>query len=338
MHDGRRTPKTYIRIIAELEDFMNEALAKQKVTPKKMNATQARGLNAVKQKIKKSSKEYQTEIDAYKADNDGFMESEDEEPEPVAKPKKVVRIEDDLATTEELADDGFATVGKGGRTLQYTPESILKHLRGIMESRGKKNTDRLEQIKVMEKLGEIANTPYQQIRVLLAIVSARFDLSAGTSNVMPLEHWKAAEKELSTLLTVLDKNRDQFVVVENVEEWDDDEKAPSLQPGEKYIKVAGSVVSYVERLDDELVRSLQSIDPHTSEYIERLQDEGSLYNIIFRGQLYYEDLLTDESLEISQESVNRIVMRRLEHVYFKVETDPCSINKIPRAKMYANQI
>lgn len=298
---------------------MNEALAKQKVTPKKMNATQARGLNAVKQKIKKTSKEYQTQIDAYKADKDAFMESEDDEPEPVAKPKKVVRIEEDVATAEELTDDGFATVGKGGRTLQYTPESIFKHLRGILESRGKKNTDRLEQIKVMEKLSEIANTPYQQIRVLLAIVSARFDLSAGTTNVMPLEHWKAAEKELSTLLTVLDKNQD-YVVVENVEEWDDDEKPPSLQPGEKYIKVAGSVVSYVERLDDELVRSLQSIDPHTSEYIERLQDESALYNIIFRGQLYYERLRTDATLDIPQDSVNRIVMRRLEHVYFKVTT------------------
>lgn len=317
MQDGRKTPKSYIRTIAELDDFMNEALAKQKVTPKKMNATQARGLNAVKQKIKKTSKEYQTEIDAYRADKDGFMESDDEEPEPVAKPKKVVKLEDDVAPAEELADDGFATVGKGGRTLQYTPESIFKHLRGIMESRGKKNTDRLEQIKVMEKLSEIANTPYQQIRVLLAIVSARFDLSAGTSNVMPLEHWKAAEKELSLLLTVLGKNED-YVVVENVEEWDDDEKPPSLQPGEKYIKVAGSVVSYVERLDDELVRSLQSIDPHTSEYIERLQDEGSLYNIVFRTQLYYERLRVDETLEIPQDSVNRIVMRRLEHVYFKV--------------------
>ncbi|KAG6038493.1 Translation initiation factor 3 subunit c [Claviceps sp. Clav32 group G5] len=316
MQDGQKTPKPYIKTIAELEDFMNEALAKQKVTPKKMNATQARGLNAVKQKIKKTSKEYQTQIDAYKADKDAFMESEDDEPEPVAKPKKVVRIEEDVATAEELTDDGFATVGKGGRTLQYTPESIFKHLRGILESRGKKNTDRLEQIKVMEKLSEIANTPYQQIRVLLAIVSARFDLSAGTTNVMPLEHWKAAEKELSTLLTVLDQNQD-YVVVENVEEWDDDEKPPSLQPGEKYIKVAGSVVSYVERLDDELVRSLQSIDPHTSEYIERLQDESALYNIIFRGQLYYERLRTDDTLDIPQDSVNRIVMRRLEHVYFK---------------------
>ncbi|KAK8919842.1 Eukaryotic translation initiation factor 3 subunit C [Metarhizium anisopliae] len=315
MQDGGKTPKPYIRIVAELEDFMNEALAKAKVTPKKMNAIQARNLNAVKQKIKKASKEHQTEVNAYREDKDGFMESEDEEPEPV-KPKKVARFQEETAQPEELGDEGFATVGKGGRTLQYTPESIFKHLRGIMETRGKKNTDRVEQIKVMEKLGEIANTPYQQIRVLLAIVSARFDLSAGTSNVMPLEHWKAAEKELSTLLTVLENNKD-YVVVENVEEWDDDEKPPALQPGEKYIKVAGSVVSYVERLDDELVRSLQSIDPHTSEYIERLQDEGALYNIIVRGQLYYEYLRKDPALEIPQDSVNRIVMRRLEHVYFK---------------------
>lgn len=255
------------------------------------------------------------------------MESDDDEPEPV-KPKKVARFEDDIAQPEDLGDDGFATVGKGGRTLQYTPESIFKHLRGIMETRGKKNTDRTEQIKVMEKLGEIANTPYQQIRVLLAIVSARFDLSAGTSNVMPLEHWKSAEKELSTLLTVLEKNKD-YVVVENTEEWDDDEKPPALQPGEKYIKVAGSIVSYVERLDDELVRSLQSIDPHTSEYIERLQDEGALYNIIFRGQLYYEYLRKDSSLEIPQDSVNRIVMRRLEHVYFKVRILECKSSGIP---------
>lgn len=317
MQDGGKTPKQYIRILAELEDFMNEALAKQKVTPKKMNATQARALNAIKQKIKKTNKEYQTEIDSYRGDKDAYMESSDEEEQPVAKSKKTPKFEDDIAQTEDLGDDGFATVGKGGRTLQYTPEGIFKHLRGVMETRGKKNTDRVEQIKVMEKLGEIANTPYQQIRVLLAIVSARFDLSAGTSNVMPLEHWKAAEKELSTLLTVLENNHD-YVVVENAEEWDDDEKPPSLQPGEKYIKVAGSIVSYVERLDDELVRSLQSIDPHTSEYIERLQDEGALYNIIFRGQLYYEYLRKDSDLEIPQDSVNRIVMRRLEHVYFKV--------------------
>ncbi|KAH7260102.1 Eukaryotic translation initiation factor 3 subunit C [Fusarium falciforme] len=313
---GSKPPKPYIRILAELEDFMNESLAKAKVTPKKMNATQARALNAVKQKIKKTNKEYQSQIDSYREDKDGFMESSEEEVVAAPVKAKKVSLQVEAAPTEEADDEGFATVGKGGRTLQYTPESIFKHLRTIMESRGKKNTDRAEQIKVMEKLHEIANTPYQKIRLLLTLVSARFDLGSGGASAMPLEHWKAAEKELSSLLQVLEENRD-YVVVENAEEWDDDEKPPTLQPGEKHIKVPGSIVSYIERLDDELVRSLQSIDPHTSEYIERLQDEGALYNIIFRGLLYYEYIRKDDSLETPQDSVNRIVMRRLEHVYFK---------------------
>ncbi|RSL52557.1 Eukaryotic translation initiation factor 3 subunit C [Fusarium floridanum] len=313
---GSKPPKPYIRILAELEDFMNESLAKAKVTPKKMNATQARALNAVKQKIKKTNKEYQSQIDSYREDKDGFMESSEEEVVAAPVKAKKVSLQVEAAPTEEADDEGFATVGKGGRTLQYTPESIFKHLRTIMESRGKKNTDRTEQIKVMEKLHEISNTPYQKIRLLLTLVSARFDLGSGGASAMPLEHWKAAEKELSSLLQVLEENRD-YVVVENAEEWDDDEKPPTLQDGEKHIKVPGSIVSYIERLDDELVRSLQSIDPHTSEYIERLQDEGALYNIIFRGLLYYEYIRKDDSLETPQDSVNRIVMRRLEHVYFK---------------------
>ncbi|RSL72232.1 Eukaryotic translation initiation factor 3 subunit C [Fusarium duplospermum] len=313
---GSKPPKPYIRILAELEDFMNESLAKAKVTPKKMNATQARALNAVKQKIKKTNKEYQSQIDSYRQDKDGFMESSEEEVVAAPVKAKKVSLQVEAAPTEEADDEGFATVGKGGRTLQYTPESIFKHLRTIMESRGKKNTDRTEQIKVMEKLHEISNTPYQKIRLLLTLVSARFDLGSGGASAMPLEHWKAAEKELSSLLQVLEENRD-YVVVENAEEWDDDEKPPTLQAGEKHIKVPGSIVSYIERLDDELVRSLQSIDPHTSEYIERLQDEGALYNIIFRGLLYYEYIRKDDSLETPQDSVNRIVMRRLEHVYFK---------------------
>jgi len=302
---------------------MNETIAKQKVTPKKMNATNARGLNAVKQRIKKNNKEYQSQVDSYRTDKDAFMES-DEEEEIVVKPKRV-RIAD-LAAPEagEEDDEGFATVGKGGKTLQFTPESIFKHLRSIMESRGKKNTDRSEQIKIMEKLSEIAVTPYQRIRVLLTLVSARFDLGSGAATSMPLEHWKAAEKELSLLLTVLGDNR-EYVVIENAEEWDDDEKPPVLEKGQKYIKIPGSVVSYVERLDDELTRSLQNIDPHTSEYIERLTDEGSLYNIVFRGLLYYEMLRKDPSLEIPQDSLNRIIMRRLEHVYFKV----CALPRSP---------
>ncbi|KAH8162527.1 hypothetical protein CIB48_g5726 [Xylaria polymorpha] len=323
MTDRGQAPKLYIKAIVELEDAMNETISKQKVTPKKMNAISARGLNAVKQKIKKLKQDHQTEVDRYRDDPLDFLASDDEEEEaPAPKPKKT-KAEAYTEQVEQQDDDGFETVIKGGRTLQFTPESIFKHLRTILESRGKKNTDRLEQIRIMEKLHTVANTPYQTIRVLLTLVSARFDLGTGTSNSMPLEQWKAAEKELSTLFEVLGDNRDH-IVIENAEEWDDDEKPPTIQPGEKYIKVPGSIVSYVERLDDELTRSLQTIDPHTSEYIDRLTDEGALYNVIFRGLLYYETLGKDSALQIPQDSLNRIVMRRLEHVYFK----PAQVVKI----------
>lgn len=326
------TPKVYIKAISDLEDFMNETIAKQKVSTKKMNATNARGLNAVKQRIKKNNKDFTKEIDQYREDKDGYMESEDEEDaapvEKIKKPKTVV-------TVDEGDDEGFSTVGRGGKTLQYTPESILKNLRTIMESRGRKNTDRTEQIRIMERLFDVAITPYQKVRVLLALISTRFDLTTGPASFMSQEQWKSlvedpslaiyqeylshmlrAEREFGTLLEVLQANPD-MVVLENAEEWEDDEKPPVPAEGER-LRVPGSIVSFVERLDDELTRSLQHIDPHTAEYIERLTDEGALYTNIVRGMIYVEDLAKDPKLEISQEATNRVVMRRLEHVYFKV--------------------
>lgn len=125
-----------------------------------------------------------------------------------------------------------------------------------------------------------------------------------------------AENEFGKLLEALEENHN-MVVLENAEEWEDDEKPPQPTPGEK-LRIPGSIVSIVERLDDELTRSLQHIDPHTAEYIERLSDEQALYTNIVRGLLYIEDLKKDAKLETSQDSANRVVMRRLEHVYFKV--------------------
>lgn len=315
---SEKAPKVFVKTISDLEDLMNEAIAKQKVSTKKMNATNARGLNAMKQKIKRNNKDYTTEIEMYREDKLDYMISEEEEEVvPVEKTKKpkVSYVEG----IDAGDDEGFSTVGRGGKTLQYTPESILKHLRSIVESRGKKNTDRAEQIRIMEKLLEVADTPYRTIRVLLTIIATRFDLTTGsTATFMAQENWKSAEHEFGRLLETLETNRN-LVVVENAEEWDDDERPPQPAAGEK-LKVPGSVVSVVERLDDELTRSLQHIDPHTAEYIERLQDEQALYTGILRALLYVENLKRDDKLGQSDDAANRVVMRRLEHVYFKAYT------------------
>ncbi|KAJ5543184.1 hypothetical protein N7535_005613 [Penicillium sp. DV-2018c] len=311
-------PKIYIQAVAELEDFTNETAVKQKASNKKMNASNSKGFNAVKQKIKKNNKEYATYIEKYRADKDAFMAEEVEvapAPAPAPKPTKVEKIAN-FAAAAALGgeDDGFATVGRGGKTLQYTPESILKHLRVIVESRGKKNTDRADQIRTMQKLLEVATTPYQRIRTYMTLISTRFDLTASSSAAyMSSEQWQAANEEYSALLSVLEENR-QFVVSETADEWEDDEKQPTVAEGEIFF-IPGSVVSLVEHLDDSLTKGLREIDPHTSEYIERLTDEQALYSSLVRSQLYVESLKGAD--KNGQDSMNRLVLRRLEHIYFK---------------------
>jgi translation initiation factor 3 subunit C len=180
------TPKVYVRAIAELEDFMNETL-KDKVTAKKMNATNARALNTIKQRVKRNNRSYEKEVEAYRKDKDAYMMEEEDAVVPV--PAVVQRVPAEGLLIDE-DDEGFSLVGRGGRTMAYTPEGIFKHLRVIIEARGKKNTDRGEQIRVMEKLYEVAQTPYQKIKVLLALLSTRFDLTTGSLSYMALDQWK----------------------------------------------------------------------------------------------------------------------------------------------------
>lgn len=310
--DGK-PPKMFIKTIAELETSVAEAFEKQKVTPKKMNPIAQKGLNALRQKIKKNNRDFQSDITSFRENPDQYMKEEaaEEAPAPKKTKKSLVVNESQI----EEGEEGFTMVGAGGKAMVYTPESILKHLRSIVESRGRKNTDRAEQIKIMEKLMDVAINDYQRVRVLLTLVATRFDLTSGTGSQMSHENWKAAQQEIARLLEVLENNK-EIMVAENAEEWEDDEKLPTIEPG-KIFKVPGSVGSFIERLDDELTRVLQQVDPHTAEYVERLTDETALYANLVRAQLYAERCRATPELNQGPENVNRVVIRRLEHVYFK---------------------
>lgn len=52
----------YIRTLVSLESSSNSTIAKEKKAEKKMNATNAKALTAMKQKIKKATKEHETQI------------------------------------------------------------------------------------------------------------------------------------------------------------------------------------------------------------------------------------------------------------------------------------
>lgn len=128
--------------------------------------------------------------------------------------------------------------------------------------------------------------------------------------------WYRAESELNTLLEVLENNK-EYIVSESAEEWEHEDREPAPATGEVF-KIPGSVVSFADRLDDELTRSLQHIDPHTTEYIDRLGDEEALYRTVIRCQIYFERVSTVETAPDVGANLNRVIMRRLEHIYFKV--------------------
>lgn len=305
-------PKFYIKAVAELEKAIQSALEKEKSASKKMNASNAKALNSMKQKVKKNNRLYETQIQEYEKDPENYDVEEEEvvvAPKPSRKSKKVVSDSDeDEEEGAEPVDDGFTPVGAGGKTVEFTQENLFKKLREVADARGKKNTNREEQVRVLEKLLHISNTPYQKIRVFLSLISAQFDFAVGLSGYMNIPLWKNAEKYLNGLLTVLESNQD-YVVKEDAPEEDDSDKDRSPQNGET-IFIQGSIVAFIDRLDDEFTKSLQNIDPHTTDYVDRLKDEVGLYTVIVRSHAYFTRLQQIDA-------ICRTTMRRLEHLYFK---------------------
>lgn len=310
------TPKQYIKSLVALDEFAQDASKNEKQAKKKMNASNSRALNTIKQRIKKTSRDYESQIAQFKESPNayGLDEKESEDEAVAAKPqdKKDIVVTTVATTTDD--NEGFSTVGKAGKILQYSSDSLFKTLMTIVESRGKKNTDRATQITILEELLKAAKTPYQQISVLLMLIPIRFDLTSSGS-VMPTAHWKAARQDISTLFTVLEEHAKEFRVIESAPEPEDLETPP--QPGPDGVReIPGSVSSLIERLDDELTRALQQIDPHTIEYVDRLGDENELYTLMLRAQCYLESNLKGKAASTS-ELLSRLLVRRLDHLYYK---------------------
>jgi translation initiation factor 3 subunit C len=127
---------------------------------------------------------------------------------------------------------------------------------------------------------------------------------------MPIDLWLSAQSEVDQLISIVVADS-SYSVQENTEDYDElIERNPATE-SDGIVRIRGSIISFVDRLDDEFTKSLQNIDPHGTEYVDRLKDEQVLYRTICRSQAFYERTSQPEPLA-------RVVMRRLEHIYSKV--------------------
>jgi translation initiation factor 3 subunit C len=147
-------PPFYVRTLVGLETSLNTAVTKEKEAKKKMNATNAKALTAVKQKVKKAIKEYEQEVKKFQEvrqfmlcvqprlisaiqDPEAFEREYTSVISPDA-PAAVPGRRTHATSSDNEAIDDFTTVGKGGKVMQFTSEGIFKNLQAIQEARGKK--------------------------------------------------------------------------------------------------------------------------------------------------------------------------------------------------------
>uniref|UniRef100_A0A667WVI4 Eukaryotic translation initiation factor 3 subunit C n=1 Tax=Myripristis murdjan TaxID=586833 RepID=A0A667WVI4_9TELE len=335
--DKEGVPPFYIRLLADLEDYLNQ-LWEDKEGKKKMNKNNAKALSTLRQKIRKYNRDYETEIAAYKEVDWGILsqccvfgphslfegEKTSEKKKDVRKKrhKKKERLEEEAEEEGgEEAEGGWEKVKGGVPLVKEKPKMfakgteintavVVKKLNEILQARGKKGTDRAAQIELLHALAAISqeNNLGQGILVKIKfnIIASLYDYNPNLAAFMKADMWKKCLDCIDELLDILFDNNNIFIG-ENIAE-DSENLGISDQP----FRVRGCILTLVERMDEEFTKIMQNTDPHSQEYVDNLKDEGRVCGIIDRLLSYLET-------KGSTEEICRIYLRRILHTYYKFD-------------------
>lgn len=185
---------------------------------------------------------------------------------------------------------------------------VIKKLSEIMAARGKKRTDRREQIELLHELQTISDQhklgPAIYVKIKFAIISAIFDYNPKVSDAMKPEYWTKLLERMNEMLELLLANPNITIAESITEEHEVLDEPP--------YRIRGCVLTSVERLDDEFTKLLKECDPHSNEYVERLKDESKVSGIIDKTMRYLER--TNVPSEVC-----RIYLRKIDHLYYKFD-------------------
>uniref|UniRef100_A0A667XCH6 Eukaryotic translation initiation factor 3 subunit C n=1 Tax=Myripristis murdjan TaxID=586833 RepID=A0A667XCH6_9TELE len=347
--DKEGVPPFYIRLLADLEDYLNQ-LWEDKEGKKKMNKNNAKALSTLRQKIRKYNRDYETEIAAYKEVDWGILsqccvfgphslfkvrssckQSLAQEGEKTSEKKKDVRKKrhkkkerlEEEAEEEggEEAEGGWEKVKGGVPLVKEKPKMfakgteintavVVKKLNEILQARGKKGTDRAAQIELLHALAAISQENNLGQGILVKI---KFNIIASLYDYNPnLAAFMKADmwkKCLDCIDELLDILFDNNNIFIGENIAEDSE---NLGISDQPFRVRGCILTLVERMDEEFTKIMQNTDPHSQEYVDNLKDEGRVCGIIDRLLSYLET-------KGSTEEICRIYLRRILHTYYKFD-------------------
>ena len=150
--------------------------------------------------------------------------------------------------------------------IEMTEKELDEKVSQLIASRGRKGVDQREMVRGLELLSKVARTfgPNKEIPVLMHLISAMFDSLRSIDDFMDLSQWNSCFRSLNRVVSLLSQHSDLRLRLFGEDEEGSAAAAPRKEDEKvSFISVAGSLESFIVKLEEEYNKSLQQINPHT---------------------------------------------------------------------------
>lgn len=195
--------------------------------------------------------------------------------------------------------------------VEITVPVAVKKLNDIIMVRGRRSTNRHEQVDLLRELRDVCENNNLgitlRIRITFDMVMAYLDYNNKILDCIKPEPWEEVLLLIEELLTALRANSHILVsdeVTRENENFTDEEAG---------LRIHANPVSIVEKIHREYIKILQVADAHSTEYVASLRQEARFINIIKQLKSYV------ENVDKRKQKICATYLLQIEYIYYKYD-------------------